>query len=474
MKNYIILFFLIYSSLGFCQSSYTISGFVRDTVTGEELIGVSIYDYQTNKTTLTNENGFYSILLEEGVHILEFSHVGYSITIDTITIFKHIHHNVFLQKSSIELNTIIVSATKYELSGLVKKMPLQQIEQTPTIFGVPDVIKVLQLQPGIKNIGDGASGMYVRGGNRDQNMIIIDDAPIYNISHMYGFVSAINPTMLKDATFYNSNIPAEFGGKISSVLDAKMKEGNMNANTGQFSFSPLTIDANIEGPIKKDTASYFFAIRKSVLDIFMNWSKQGFEVPLFYDINTKINYKINSKNRLFLSVYNGSDIFINENSKNTSNNITSTIRWLRIINPKLIVNTSYIYSKYGNNTIFQIDEKPTNWKTGITDNSIKSKISWFPNTNNTFSFGVNIQYHNCIPGNSGNPQTSISDMNLFENSIFAMHKIKINNSFSAHYGVRIQSYMNTGKGVWYSLNENYEPIKPNYESQFSWNSFLQN
>lgn len=473
MKNYITLIILFYSSLGFCQSTYTISGYVRDSVTGEELIAATIYNLQTKETTVTNENGFYSIHLTEGVYVLEFSYLGYAVKTETFTLNKHINYTILLKNTSIELNKIIVNARKTELSGLAKKISLQQIEQTPTIFGVPDVIKVLQLQPGIKNIGDGASGMYVRGGNRDQNMIIIDDATIYNVSHMYGYVSSINPTMLKDATFYNSNIPAEFGGRISSVLDTKMKEGNMNSNTGQISFSPLTIDGNIEGPIKKDTSSYFFAIRKSVLDVLMNRSKQGFEVPLFYDINTKFNYKINEKNRLFLSAYNGSDIFISENFKNKSNNITSTIRWLRIINPKLILNSSYIYSKYLNTNLFQIDDTETNWKTGITDNSIKSKISWFPNINNTFHFGIHIQYHNCMPGNSGNPATSISNMNLFENSFFAMHKIKINKTFSAHYGVRLQSYVNSGTGVWYSLNENYDLAKPNYESNFSWNSVYQ-
>lgn len=470
MKNYLLLFIILYSISGFCQNTYTISGFVRDGVTGEELIGATIYNFRINEIIITNENGFYSITLPQGLYVLEFSYIGYAIKTDTITINKHINHSIVLQKTSIELNKVIVSSSHFEVSSHIKKMPLQQIEQTPTIFGVPDVIKVLQLQPGIKNIGDGSSGMYVRGGNRDQNMILIDDATIYNVSHMFGYVSAINPTMLKDATFYNSNIPTEYGGRISSVLDTKMKEGNMNSNSGEIGLSFLTIDGNIEGPIKKDTSSYFFAIRKSVLDIFMNKSKKGFEVPVFYDINAKINYKINSKNRLFLSAYNGSDIFITQDSKNISQNLTSTIRWFRVINPKLLVNSSYIFSKYSNNTIFQINDSETNWKTGITDNTIKTKISWFPNTNNTFHFGAQIQYHNCIPGNSGYSETSISNMNIFENGLFAMHKIKISKTFTIDYGIRLQSYLNSGKGVWYSLNENYEPIKPNYESNISWNS----
>jgi hypothetical protein len=326
---------------------------VRDSTNSEELIGATISVVEGANGVMTNEYGFYSFTLLEGTYTIEYSYLGYKSITQTILLTANLKRNIQLSNQTQNIDQAVVTAESKEVSTQCKQMSIKQIEQTPTTFGVPDVIKAMQVQPGIKNIGDGSSGMYVRGGNRDQNMLYVDEATIYNISHLYGYVSTFNPSMLKDVKFYNSYIPSEFGGRVSSVLDTKMKEGNMNSYAGDITLSTLTANASVEGPIVKNKSSFFIAARRSTLDLILNQISDDMQIPNFYDLNGKVNYKINDKNRVFLSAYNSRDNLAFNTFTNTSQNTSSTLRWICELKPKIFIATSYVFSNYTNKTEFK-------------------------------------------------------------------------------------------------------------------------
>ena len=471
MKKFTFIFILFYQLTLNAQSTYTISGYVNDSISGEDLIGASVIIYSKNLGIATNNYGFYSLTLPQGDYIIEYSYVGYSIKKISVSLTENIKKNISLSNSAYTIESVLVTADKNEISTQCKRMSLKQIDETPTSFGVPDVIKVMQLQPGIKNIGDGSSGMYVRGGNRDQNMVYIDEASIYNVSHLYGYISTFNPTMLKDVTFYNSYIPSEFGGRISSVLDTKMKEGNMNKFGGDIGLSTLTANASIEGPIIKDKSSFFIAGRKSTLDLLLNTPNESYSIPKFYDINAKMNFKINDNNRMYLSFYNGNDLTKTEDYYNNSQNLTSTLRWNYIVNPKIFINTSYVYSKYENKTVFYDTAKTIGWLTGVNENILKTKLLWYANSSNKLSFGFSSTYHQLTPGYSGDTTTSISKMQLLESATYIEHDKKFGKYLTLIYGLHYTMYQNIGSARWYSLNENFQPYKINTESKGIWNSY---
>lgn len=326
-KNFFLILNLCFFANTFAQS-YSVSGYVRDSASSETIVGAMIYEPTTKNVTISNEYGYYSIQLPQGFYSLECSSLGSNTKTEKTQVKGNTRINFKLSSLSFEIENVIVYAQQHSSEVITKRLSAKQIEMTPSTFGVPDVIKVIQTQPSVKTIGYATSAMYVRGGNRDQDMIRIDEANIYNVSHMYGYVSTFNPDMINDVSFYNSYFSPEFGGRLSSVLDAQMKEENLNKYSGSALLSVLTANASAEGTIKKDVASFFIAGRRSTLDIIKEYADFEIDVPTFYDLNAKINYKINNKNRVFLSSYLSSDYQKYPQLENRALNVSGTARWI--------------------------------------------------------------------------------------------------------------------------------------------------
>ena len=319
------------------------------------MIGASIKVKDQLLGTITNEYGFFSITLPKGNYIIVFSSIDYKPQEKSITLNENIQMEIQLEpvNSATQIEEVTVEATRPDAAVKdpimgVEKLDPKEIAKIPVIFGEKDLIKTMQLLPGVKNAGEGSSGFYVRGGSADQNLILLDEAPVYNASHLLGFFSTFNSDAIKDATLYKGNQPANFGGRLSSVLDIKMNEGNSKRYNVSGGLGLISSKLNVEGPIVKDKASFLVTGRRTYADVFLKATENFKDNRLyFYDLNAKLNYRINPKNRLFLSGYFGRDkLGLGDIFGIDWGNTTGTLRWNHLVNDKLFSNTSFIYSKY--------------------------------------------------------------------------------------------------------------------------------
>ena len=320
MKKYFLsLFFLLYSFSLFSQNKYTISGYVQEAASGENLIGVSIYNKTSQKGTTSNQYGFYSITLEEGVYEIIYSFIGLNTNTKKITLNKNIRLNVSLSEKNILSEEVIVTGERLDKnvssSNMSQaKLEVENIKQLPVILGEIDVLKSAQLLPGIQSGGEGNSGLYVRGGGPDQNLILLDEAVVYNATHLFGFFSVFNADAIKDINIIKGGMPAEYGGRLSSVLDISMKDGNNKKYEADGGIGLLSSRLTLQGPIQKNKSSFIVSGRRTYVDVlskpFMStdnaFNGSGY---YFYDLTTKVNYRISDKDRLFLSGYFGRDVF---------------------------------------------------------------------------------------------------------------------------------------------------------------------
>src|SRR5688572_19619115 len=312
-----IILLMLLPATGFAQKAkYTINGFVRDASTGENLIGVAIFNPKTGQGTTTNNYGFYSITIPEDSLNLVVSYIGYERHSFKAYLNKNLEHNFDLKLNN-ELKTVEIVGTKQEKIRESTRMstisvPIAQIKTLPALFGEVDVLKTLQLLPGVQSGGEGSTGLYVRGGSPDQNLILLDGTPVYNASHLFGFFSVFNADALNNVELVKGGFPARYGGRLSSVLDISMKEGNMNEVHGEASVGLIAAKATVEGPIKKDVSSFIVSARRTYIDAlarpFMN-KETGVFGYYFYDLNGKFNYKLSQRDRLYFSTYTGYDKF---------------------------------------------------------------------------------------------------------------------------------------------------------------------
>ncbi|MFY7900971.1 MAG: TonB-dependent receptor, partial [Chitinophagaceae bacterium] len=387
---------------------YTINGTVRDKENGETLIGANIQLVgQTGLGAISNAYGFYSVNATAGTYQLVASFTGYKSDTITIQLTSNLQQQIYLQKQGALMNEVTVVSRKKSdnvtkpIMG-VQKLSIDEIKNVPVLFGEKDILKTIQLLPGIKSAGEGNSGFYVRGGGADQNLVLLDEATVYNASHLLGFFSTFNSDAIKDVTVFKGGMPAEYGGRLSSVVDIKMNDGNNKQFGVSGGLGLIASRINVEGPIVKEKGSFTVSARRTYADMFLKLSKDSSlnnNTLYFYDVNAKANYKINNKNRLYLSLYAGRDNFgFGSTFGIDYGNITSTLRWNHVFNTRLFSNTSLIYSNYsykikinsGNNDIL-ITSK-------IRDINLKQDFQYFINANHRFNFGVNIIHHNIIPG----------------------------------------------------------------------------
>ena len=449
--------------------NYTISGRIKDKSSGEVLIGASV-QVQNSKSigTATNEYGFYSITLPKGTYIVKYSYVQYDDIIDTITLGSNKSINILLPQKS-QLNDVVVVSRKRDpnISKAqmgVEKLDVKEISKLPVIFGEKDVIKTLQLLPGVQSEGEGSSGFLVRGGAADQNLILLDEAPVYNASHLLGFFSTFNSDAIKDATLIKGNSPAQYGGRLSSVLDVKMNDGNNKDYKFSGGIGLISSRASIEGPIQKGKSSFIVTARRTYVDMFLKLSPEYKDNSLyFYDLNLKANYDINNNNRIYLSGYFGRDNLGLANSFGIDwGNSTGTIRWNSIINPKLFSNTSFIYSNYDYKINIQGSSTKFNINSRIRDINLKEDFQWYLNTRNTLKFGFNVIHHGITPtrfaGDISNDTLGTKNTrNSLESALYITNTFSASNRLSIDYGLRISDYNIIGNGT--VFNEYNQGIK---------------
>ncbi len=504
----ITLFFSLFFRKSFSQT-YTISGTIEDVKTGEKLLGANIYDELTYKGTVSNYYGFYSLSLPKGKIKFTISYVGYQSIQKEFVLHSDTVINISLNPS-IELKEILVvdkAESKVRSSQMsVAEIPVQTIKSLPVLMGEVDIIKTIQLLPGVQSGGEGMSGLYVRGGGPDQNLILLDGVPVYNANHLFGFFSVFNADAIQNISLVKGAFPARYGGRLSSVLDIKMKEGNNKEFKGEGSVGLISSKLTLEGPIINDKTSFIISGRRTYADIlaqpFIKYaaSQEGYDKLsggyYFYDLNAKINHKFSDRSRLYLSSYLGRDKAYSKIKESDSNkryennsdihwgNITTALRWNYILNNKLFSNSTITYSKYKFLTGIEFLETQNNpklsnhfkyeYSSGIDDIAGKIDFDYIPNTNHYIRFGINNIYHTFNPGVSAfnysdqqtNVDTTFGNKEIYSNelAVYAEDDIKITGNLKANIGLHYSGF--------YVKNKFYNSLEPRLSARYLINEKL--
>ncbi|MEM9546821.1 MAG: TonB-dependent receptor [Bacteroidota bacterium] len=467
MQNLLWIPMLLLSFSIQAQKNFTVSGIIKDGNNGETLIGATVQLKGTNNGTTTNEYGFYSLSAPAGEYMLVYSYLGYAVIEKSIQLDKNLKLNIELGEQTAQMQEVVIVAENSDQANIetpqmsVNKLSVGKIKQIPVVLGEVDVIKSIQLLPGVSNAGEGASGFNVRGGAEDQNLVLLDEAIIYNTSHLFGFFSVFNADAVKDVKLYKGGIPARFGGRASSVLDIRQRDGNSKKVGLTGGIGAISSRLAVEGPTFKDKGSFLLAGRAAYANVFLALLSNDNRVG-FYDVNFKTNYDINENNRIFLSGYLGRDVFTIANAfSNTYGNVSSNLRWNHLFSDKVFSNLSLIYSKY--NYGLEINQIGLKWDSDIENYNLKYDFGYFVNDRLTLNFGASGIYYNINPGLL-NPLDSISpiitekldDKFALESAVYLSAEHKITDQLTAQYGLR---YSHFGRMGAQSLND-YESNLP--------------
>ncbi|MEJ6981111.1 TonB-dependent receptor [Pedobacter sp. P351] len=461
--NKLILFVLIffsYTEYGLAQGNLTITGVAKDAQSGETLIGATIkLSGETEHGTTTNAYGFYSLSLPNGEYKLTASYVGFQTLSQTVSLNKNLRIDLLLNAEN-ALGEVVITSEKRDNNVVnaqmgLAKVNISQVKNVPVLFGERDIIKTLQLLPGIKSAGEGNSGFYVRGGSIDHNLILLDEAPVYNASHLLGFFSTFNSDAIKDVTVYKGGMPSQYGGRLASVLDIRMNDGNQKDFSVEGGLGLISSRLKVEGPLVKDKSSFIISGRRTYADAFLKLASDTSirnNVLYFYDLNAKANYRFNQNNTLYLSGYFGRDeLGLNETFGFDWGNSTATLRWNHLFNNRLFSNTSLIYSNY--NYVIQSFEEQNDFKvkSTIRDWDLKQDFQYSLNNHN-LRFGVDVIHHTIEPGEiSASVGSSVNDDQIenrtgLELAIYISDEWKVNDRLNVTYGLRGSSYSAFGPG----------------------------
>lgn len=496
-RIYITFFCLVLFCLSAKAQRHTISGYVMDAKSKETLLGATVFDALANKGCVTNSYGFYTITLPEGEVSLQVAFVGYEQQQHRFKLVNDTTLSFYLQSNN-ELEEVVIEATKSNINAKnpqmsIVELPVQQIKSIPTLFGETDVLKAIQLLPGVQNGTEGSAGMYVRGGGPDENLILLDGVPVYNANHALGFFSVFNADAIKNVTLYKGSFPAHFGGRLSSVLDIRMKEGDMQEYHGNASIGVISSKVNVEGPIVKDKLSFSFSARRTYSDLLakpafwlVNSGDNGNKLDFgynFYDINGKINWKISDKDRLYLSCYTGDDHLhysikmqfedydLNYSTFNKLNwnwgNTVAALRWNHVVSNQLFMDASINYTQYrhklgselqNNVEVYgEAEELYTNltYKSGIHDLTARLDFDYKPSPNHEIRFGGSYTYHVFRPdvqtmyysGTYMNLDTVVGSPNVFahETSLYAEDNMTLGDIFRINIGANYSTFTVEGK-----------------------------
>lgn len=444
---------------------FTLSGTIKSKSKGETVIGASIRTGTTG--TFSNDYGFYSLTLEKGTYTIEFSAIGLQSKTEEVALDKDIKLNIFLEDEIKNLEGVVVSAQSKGRSISspqmgVEKLSTKEIKNIPVLLGERDILKTIQLLPGIKSAGEGNSGFYVRGGAGDQNLILLDEAPVYNASHLLGFFSTFNSDAVKDMTVYKGGMPAQYGGRLSSVIDIKMNDGNNQDYNVSGGVGLISTKLNIEGPLQKDKSSFLLTGRRTYADMFLQLSNDSTikqNKIYFYDLNAKLNYQLSDKDRIYLSGYFGKDVLgVGKTFSIDWGNGTGTLRWNHIFNRKLFSNTSLIFSNYKYKISIESGGDDFDIFSQIQDWNLKQEFQWYADSRNNIRFGFNTIYHTITPGevrayeSRSVNSTALQKRYSWENAAFFTNTWKASDKVNFTYGIRFSSFSILGKGDYYAID----------------------
>lgn len=509
MRNHFLIVVLLLlintNAKGQSSSSFTISGYVKEHGSGELLPGVSIYHPLLQKGVTTNSYGFYSLTLPSGKHSLRFSFVGYETVVKEWDLIKDVEFDISLKPSTTELTSVEVVAEKLEKKSEESQMstlevPIRSIQELPAFMGEKDVLKVLQLMPGVQSGSEGNSGLYVRGGGPDQNLVILDDAIVYNAYHLFGFFSLFNGDALKSVELYKGGFPSRFGGRLSSVVKMDMKDGNKEELKGKYGIGLISSNLTLEGPIKKEKSSFLVSGRRTYIDVL----SLPFQDPeyrtayYFYDLNAKFNQEFSNRDKLYVSGYFGKDKFktidkeYDYNNRAGWDNATATVRWNHQFNNKLFGNTSIVFSKY--NFFIREEEKDDDesfelsYSSGIKDFSLKFDFDFFPRPEHSIKYGISTTRHSFTPSalvikdsyteplNSGNVYNSFESAVYLEDDMRLLNRLNINAGFRlSHFAYGKKSYINPEPrlSMAYMLKDDFS-VKASYSKMNQYIHLLSN
>jgi hypothetical protein len=467
MKKLLFGLLLSMSISVFAQDKTTLSGYVKDAETGEALIGATVYLPDAGKGAYTNEYGFYSLTLTAGTYQVNYQYLGYQTHKEEIDLAKSIRKDIELALEGNSLDEVIISGQSADNNVQaaemgVTRLSISEIKKVPVLFGETDVLKTMQLLPGVKPAGEGNSGFFVRGGGSDQNLILLDEAPVYNPSHLLGFFSVFNGDAINSTKLYKGNMPAEYGGRLSSALDIQMKDGNKKDYSLSGGIGLISSRLTAEGPLVEDKGSFMVSGRRTYADAFLLFSSDttlNSSTLYFYDLNAKANYKLGEKDHIYLSGYFGRDKFGIGNDFNMDwGNATGTLRWNHLFNDKLFLNSSLIYSDYDYE--IELGAAGASVSSGIQDWNLKEDFSYYANSQHTLKFGANAIYHTFLPGEvkatiegeSGIDGKKIEERYALETAAYISHEWKPSQQFSVNYGLRYSNFTVLGPGTFYDYD----------------------
>ena len=474
----LFLFFLFFRIIPLSSQNFTVNGTLTDSKSGEQLAGALVTVKELPGTGVAaNGYGFYSLQLKPGTYTLVFSYIGYESHNETVILSdKNVSKNIALEQVGRDMRIVEIKGerpdenlTRVQMG--VEKLSPREIKTIPVLFGEQDVLKTLQLLPGVKGAGEGNAGFYVRGGAADQNLILLDEAPVYNASHLLGFFSVFNSDAIKDVTLYKGAMPAEFGGRLASVLDVKMNDGNQKRFNALGGVGLISSRLTIEAPVVKDKSSFIVSGRRTYADMFLKLSNDDDlkkSQLYFYDLNAKFNYKINDKNRIYVSGYFGRDNFgFSDIFKFSWGNATATARWNHLFSDKLFSNTSAIYSNYDYQISVTASEDEVNISSTIRDINLKQDYQYFIDNRHTLKFGWNSIYHTFLPGKIdaiGTFSNVVSNENRYawENAVYVNDEWKVNSLLMLSYGLRLSEFSYLGPGTIYTYNQQGEIATERY------------
>ncbi len=470
------------------EGHYTISGHLRDNNSGELLPGATIFVQELKTGSVSNSYGFYSLTLPKGNYHLIYSFVGYQSQTVAIGLFHDtvISRNLTVFSSRLQ-EVEIKSESTHENIRLpqmsVTKMSIRNIAEIPSFMGEVDLVKALQLLPGVKFVAEGSSGMSVRGGSPDQNLILLDGATVYNAGHLMGFFSVFNPDALQSVKLYKGDMPAAYGGRLSSLVEVRMKEGNNKTFHGYGGIGLIASRVMFEGPLVKDKASFMISGRRTYADLFLKLShddKLRQNRLYFYDLNTKLNFSLNTNNHFYLSGYFGKDVFKNNFFGMNWGNATGTFRWNHIYNEKLFSNISINGSRFNYNLGLAADNpRAFVWESALTDFTLKDNFDWFINPNNKLNFGFSVIYHDFFPGKiTGTGKEAVineyqlPDNHALESAVYVSNEQKIG-KVTLKYGLRISIFNNLGPATIYHYDRQFRVTDSTaYDSKKIFNTYF--
>lgn len=456
----------------------TLSGYIKDVANGEALIGASLFIPSEKTGTTTNSYGFFSLTLPPGIYNVSLSYLGYKTIHTTVDISSSIQQNYALTEDTPILEAVLVTADE--------QLPLEEqpvgalilrpkaVEERPALFGEMDVIKSLEAVPGVKLHSDGSTFYYVRGGHRDQNMILIDGSPIYNPSHLLGLFSTVIPDATTNITLYKGNMPASYGGRLSSVLDVSTRKGNDQHVQWWGNVGLISTKLGIEGPIKKNSSSFLLSGRVSRLKWLFQLVDPSINQFNFYDLTGKLNVKLNARNHTFLSFYMGSDNYFAGNNGIKWVNTAATLRWTNIYSSRLFINTTLSASGYDYFLYTNVSQNQF-WNSHISNINFKSDFSYFIKPKNELTFGIGINGYNFNPGNvttNNIANSNVSVRHSLETVLYGNHQFQLNN-WEFNYGLRLTSWANFGKAFEFLFDENHQPVDTLiYQAGQSYSQFI--